>query len=200
MRERVNHKLTIDNKQPKKLFNLKIEKLIREANDNFLYFKDYKAALALLDEILKEDDKFTKALILKGHILLCCDNEEQSLKYFKKAIESDIYSAEAYGSMAGTLYILGRIKEAFYYNQKAFENLHKKDKKMIPSLYEQKISMLIQMKKIDEADEMLNKSMKYLTDEDRCYLLSCFKQTIKNKFKERTLKQKKIAEIALKVV
>jgi tetratricopeptide (TPR) repeat protein len=200
MRKTVNTQQLLKKQQEKKIFYIKVEKLIREASDTFIYFKDYASALNLIEEALLIEPLNSKAFILKGHLLLCTDNEERAIKYFKKAISVDLFSAEAHGAMAGTLYMLGRHQEAFEYNEKAFEYLMPKDKNMLPSLYDQKISMLIQMKKYEEAQFMLQKSTKYLSNEDSCNLLSSYQETIKNHCKLRKLKKQKLAQISLKLV
>ncbi|MEI7473222.1 MAG: hypothetical protein WCK67_00450 [bacterium] len=199
-RDILNTQHLLKERKQKKIFNIKVEKLVREASDTFIYFKDYEAALNLIEESLFIEPTHCKALILKGHIMLCNGKEEAAIRYFDQAIESEPFSAEAYGAMAGTLYVLGRQEEAFYYNEKAFEFLTPKDKNMLPSLYEQKISMLIQMKKFEEANYMLQKSGKYLANDDICQLFSSYQETIKNYFKQRKIKKQKLAQMALKIV
>src|SRR5690554_6861480 len=97
----------LNNKINKKIYNLKVEKLVREASDHFVYYKDYETALEQINEALSIEPEHIKALILKGDILFCIDKDKEALEYFDKAINANPYSAEAYGSKAGTLDVLG---------------------------------------------------------------------------------------------
>ncbi len=190
----------IDNKPVKKIFNLRVEKLIREANDNFLYFRDYLNAMEQVNEILEIDECYVRALILKGDLLFCIDKEKEALEYFEKAINYDPYCSQAYGSKAGTLDVLGRHEEALGCCQKAFENITLKDRELLPSLYEQKITILLELKRYEEAKEALKKSSKLLSKEDYNYLVSCYRSLIDSSCKERKRKLKLAKEMSIQVV
>jgi tetratricopeptide (TPR) repeat protein len=190
----------INDKPRKKIFNLRVEKLIREAGDNFLYFRDYLSAMEQVNEILKIDECYVRALILKGDLLFCIDKEKEALEYFEKAIYFDPYCSQAYGSKASTLDVLGRHEEALSCCQKAFENITLKDRELLPSLYEQKITILLELKRYEEAKEALRKSSKLISKEDYNYLISCYRNLIDSSCKERKRKLKLAKEMAMQVV
>ena len=105
----------------KKVFNMQAEKLYRDACELF-YLKSYDEALELLEKTIAIDKTHTKALLLIGDIkLLSAGKENEALMAYDKAIVSNPYSPQAFGSKAYVLDILGRYEEAFENCQKAFE-------------------------------------------------------------------------------
>lgn len=184
----------------KKIYNLKAEKLVREANDNFIYHRDYEVALEQINEVLRIEPDHIKALILKGDILFCVDKDNEALEYFDRAINANPNSAEAYGSKAGTLDVLGHQKEALYCCEKAFENVTLKDRHLLPSLFDQKIAILVRMKKFEEAKEALKKCIKSLPKEDGGYIISCYQDLIESSCKEKKKKLEMMEKMSLKIV
>jgi len=194
-----NHNNTRENIS-KKIFNLRAEKLVREASDNFIYCRDYETALAQINEVLSLEPDHIKALILKGDILFCIDKDNEALEYFDMAINADPFCAEAYGSKAGTLDVLGKQIEALNFCELAFENITLKDRHLLPSLYDQKIAILIRLKRFDEAREALKKCAKSLSEEDGCHLISCYQNIIDASCKEKKRKRELVAKISMKLV
>ena len=165
-------------KRNKKVFNLKAEKLVREASDTFIYFKDYELALKQVNAVLKIEPNHTKALLLKGDILLCLDKDKKALECYAMAIESDCHCAQAYGSMAGVLDMMDKPEEALEYCNKAFENATAKDKQLLTSLFDQKLSILHSLGRYKEAQEILQLAINSLPEEDSSYLVSCYQDSI----------------------
>lgn len=196
----VNNISNIKDKEIKKIYNLRAEKLVREASDNFIYYRDYETALEQVNEALSIETNHIKALILKGDILFCIDKDKEALEYFDKAINANPYSAEAYGSKAGTLDVLGHQKEALHCCEKALENITHKDKDLLPSLYDQKIAILVRMRKFEEARDSLKKCVKKLSEEDSGYLVSCYQDLIEASYKEKKKKLEKVTRMSLKLV
>lgn len=184
----------------RKVANLYIEKLIREASDNFCYNRDYETALKQVEEVLSVEPYNTRALILKGDILFCMDLDEQALNCFDKAIKSNTNSAEAYGSKAGILDVLGRYDEAIKFCEKAFELIKPKDKFLLPSLFDQKITLLLRMRRYEEAKAILNKAIKILPEDDASYLRSCYFSMIDSSCKLRRRKLAQAEKLSLKVI
>jgi len=179
-----------NHKQSKKIFNIKAEKLVREASDNFIYFRDYEASLEQLDKVLELEPNHVKALILKGNIFFCVDKDMEALECFEKALSIDPFSAEAHGSKANTLDVLGKIKEAYACCEKAFNNLTSKDFNLLPSLYDQKIAILIKMKKYEEAQTTLRECYRYLNTEDSFKIAACYRDVISSLLKEQKYRKK----------
>ncbi len=183
----------------KKIYNLKAERLVREANDNFIFYKDYEMAMQQAEEVLKIDPANIKALILKGNIFFCLDEINYALECYEKALQADLFSAEAHSLKANILDINGNTEEALDSCEKAFTNLRKRDGELLTALYDQKISILIKLKKYNEANETLKESFKILGKEDSAYIASCYRNVIQNLHKEQKRK-KTIAIKRLKIV
>jgi len=183
-----------------KVINFCAEKLIREANNYFIHFRDYNTALDRVSKALSLEPVKIKALILKGEILFCMDKEKESLEYFDMAINADPYSVEAYGSKAGTLDVLGKQQEALDCCQKAFESMSSKDAHLLPSLYDQKIAILLRLKKYEEARTALKKCVISLPEEDSNYLISCYEDLIESSYKKKQKKFEMLKRIQLKLV
>ena len=183
----------------KKIFNIEAEKLVREASDNFIYFRDYEKTLEQLTRVLEIEPNHVKALILKGNIFFCIDKDNEALECFEKALSLDPFSAEAHGSKANTLDVLGKVKEAFACCEKAFKNITVKDKDLLPSLYDQKIALLIKLKKYEDAKQTLKQCYRYLKTEDSFKIASCYRDIIDTLLKEQRYR-KKIATERFKVI
>ena len=165
-------------KAGKKIFNIKAEKLYREACE-FFYLKNYEQSLILLEEAIKLDKNHTKALLLVGDIKLLNDgNEAEALEAYEKAIISNPYSTQALGSKAYVLDILGRFEEAFENCELAFKYANKNDNDQLSSLYDQKISLLCSLKNFNEASKVLSEAIGVLSEENGNYLKSCYAQKI----------------------
>ena len=189
----------IEQRINKKIYYIKAEKLIREATDNFIYFKDYEMAIEQVNEVLQVDPTNTKAFILKGSIFFCIEELNDAYECFEKALEIDPFSAEALSLKANILDIKGYPKDALAFCKKAFKNLRKRDKELLTLLYDQKISILIKLKKYEEARQTLKESYKYLGEEDSLYIASCYRDVINTLHKEKKRK-KEIAVKRLKLV
>lgn len=188
-----NHK-NINQRPIKKIFNIEAEKLVREASDNFIYFRDYETTLDQLTRVLEIEPDHVKALILKGNIFFCIDRDNEALECFEKALNLDPFSAEAHGSKANTLDVLGKVKEAFACCEKAFKNLTVKDKDLLPSLYDQKIALLIKLKRYEEAKLTLKECYRYLKTEDSFKIASCYRDIIDTLLREQKYRKKMATE------
>lgn len=190
---------TLNKTSKEKIVSIEAEKLVREASDNFIYFRDYKTVLKQVNRVLEIDGIHVKALILKGNVLFCLDKEDAALICFEKALSIDPFSAEAHSSKSNTLDVLGKIKEAFACCEKAFSNITAKDRDLLPALYDHKIALLLKMKKYPEARAILKESYKYLTSENSFKMASCYRDVI-NTLLEEQMYRKKIASERFKLV
>ena len=182
-------KMTESIRHTKILFNIKAEKLYREACDLF-YSQKYDKALSLLEETTTIDKAHTKAFLLTGDIkLLNSGSEMEALNAYDKALLSNPCSTQALGSKAYVLDILGRYEEAFENCEKAFLYANKADNDQLTSLYDQKISLLCSLKKYDDAAKTLNEAVNNLSEDNGNYLTSCYKQKIIAQKKENKSEQ-----------
>jgi tetratricopeptide (TPR) repeat protein len=180
--------------------NLLVEKLIREASDNFSYNRDYDLALEQVDRALTIEQFNTKALILKGDILFCMDKDKEALDYFERAIKSDPCSAEAFGSKAGILEVFGQHSEALACCDKAFKLVRARDKFLLPSLYDLKLTLLLRVRRFEEARRILNRALEILPEDDSNYLYSCYKTIIDCSCRLRKTKLERAEKLSLKVI
>lgn len=199
MKNLLTNESNTEQKIDRKIYDIKAERLVREAHDNFVFLKDYEMAMQQVEEVLEIDPVNTRALILKGNIYFCLDEMKTALTYYENALQADPFSAEAHSLKANILDINGRPKEALISCEKAFENLRKKDKELLTALYDQKIAILIKLKKYSEARETLHESYKKLGKEDSFYIASCYREVIESLHKEKKRK-KTIAVKRLKLV
>ena len=178
----------------KNLYYINVEKLIREANNNFIYFKDYEMAIKQVEEALDLDPVNTKALILKGTIFFCINEKKLALECFEKALDIDPSSAEAHSLKANILDVSGNLKEALVSCEKAFSNMVILDKEFLTALFDQKLAILIKLKKYTEAKQTLKQSYICLQKEDSSYITSCYKDVINTLQKDKKRKR----QLALK--
>ncbi len=179
--------MTIENpiRQGKKVFNIRAEKLYREACELF-FLKNYSQSLTLLEEVTAIDKGHTKALLLQGDIKLLNQGEEnEALSAYDRAVLSNPCSTQALGSKAYVLDILGRYEEAYENCLLAFEYADRTDFDQLSSLYDQKISLLCSLKKYDEAGKTLDEAILTLSEEHGNYLKSCYAQKISIKKKTK---------------
>lgn len=162
----------------KKVFNMRAEKIFREASDCF-YMKKYDMALDLLEQVVSLDKNHTKAFLLIGDINLLNEGcETEALLAYEKAILSNPTSAQALGSKAYVLDILGRYDDALENCEKAFLCVNDKDNDQLSSLFDQKISLLCSLHKYDDASKVLNEAIRKLNEENANYIRSCYSQKI----------------------
>jgi len=185
-----NNKNLKDKQSYKKIYNLRAEKLIRAANDCFVYFKDYEMALSHIREVVELDPQNTRAYILKGTIFFCLDELQTALACFEKALEIDPFSVEAHSLKANVLDINGNLKEALASCDRAFINVTERDSELLTALFDQKIAILIKSKKYREARETLKQCYRCLNEDDSLYIASCYKEIIESLHKKRQRKQK----------
>ncbi len=184
-----NESNTNKQKFDKKIFNIKAEKLVREANDNLVFLKDYEMAMKQVEEVLEIDPENTRGLILKGNLFFCLDELQLALESYEAALQVNPDSAEALSLKANILDIYGETREAFESCEKAFKNLKKRDKELLTALYDQKIAILIKLKKYEEARQTLRESYNKLGKEDSSYIASCYREVIDNLHKEKQRKK-----------
>lgn len=180
--------------------NLSVEKLIREACDNFYFNRDYEQALEEINKALTLQPENVKALVLKGNILFCLDMDKDALECFDKAINYNPLSAEAYGSKAGILDILGQPIEALKCCNKAFELIRRHNNYLLSSLFDQKLTLLLRYRRCEEAKKTLQRAMQMLPLEEAGYLCACYQGLIESSCRLRKRKLEQAKRLSLKVV
>ena len=138
-----------------KVLNFSAEMYLKNAGDLFVYQGDYDAALAMVDKTLELQPDDSRAMVLKGDILYCLNRDLEALQMFNKVLEYYPECIEAHISKAGVLDVLGKTKESLKCCNKAFELFEPKYRFLLPSLYDQKIQLLVRLKQYRQAQKML---------------------------------------------
>lgn len=164
--------LSIVNSQ---IYDLNVEKLYLEAESVYLNNNDVFGAAKLLEQILTMQPKHDKSLILKGDIHLEYGNKSEAINAYKKALEVNPFSSKANSAIAAVLDMIGNTHEAYSYCLKAFEYIDYDNYEQVISLYDQKISLLIELGNYKEVRKTLKQATTCLEKEDAEYLTSCYK-------------------------
>lgn len=170
------------------IIDLRAEKYVRAAYDEFFYLKDNEKALQLVETALSFDERNLKGLLLKGDILFFMDKEEEALKAYETALKYYPESSRAHTQAAIVLEILGKKEQALFHCEFAFANINSDMIEFLPSLYNLKISILTEMKKFKEAKRLLDKAMKSLPEQYSDYLISYYKNIIETNLKKLEIK------------
>ncbi|MBX2861527.1 MAG: hypothetical protein KTR14_09835 [Vampirovibrio sp.] len=161
-----------------KVLNFSAERYFRAAGDLFIYDGDYEAALYMIDRALEQEPDNTRAMVLKGDILFCLNKDLEALNLFNQALEFNPHYVEAYISKAGVLDVMNKPRKALECCNKAFQLLETHNRFLLPSLYDQKLVLLIRMKRFREAQKLLNMSRQHLEREEYNYLCGCYRKLL----------------------
>jgi tetratricopeptide (TPR) repeat protein len=184
----------------KKVLNFSAERYLKTAGDLFIYHSDYSGALALVEKALEHDPQDTRALVLYGDILFCLNRDIEALQALNQAIKLSPNLPEAHISRAGVLEVLGKHREALQSCKTALDNIGKSKQYLLPSLFDQKIILLIRLKRFREAQQVLNKATYYLDNEELDYLLSSYKGLLDQCCQKRVRVHEKARKLALCVL
>jgi tetratricopeptide (TPR) repeat protein len=183
-----------------KVLNFSAERYFKTAGDLFVYEGDYETALNMVNKTLEIEPDNTRALVLKGDILFCLNQDLEALKVLNRAIELNGQCAEAYISKAGILDVLGKHREALYCCNQAMAHIGKHNEYLLSTLYDQKLVLLVRLKKYREAQRLLAESNSSLTQEDYHYLSSCYRPFLDRGCKSRGEIREKAQKLSLKVI
>lgn len=148
------------------VLNISAERYFRTAGDLFIYEGNYESALEMIEKTLEIDETNVKALVLKGDILFCLNDDLEALKSLNKAIDLDSGCAEAYISKAGVLDVLGKYRRALDNCDLALAKITAHIDYLLPTLCEQKIALLIRLRKYRQAQCFLKQCRTLLSSED----------------------------------
>jgi tetratricopeptide (TPR) repeat protein len=199
MKNLLTNRSGLQHRQDKKVYYIEAERLVKTANDNFVFFRDCESALEQAEAVLKIDPENAGAYVLKGNIFFCANETDTALEYYEKALSVDPYCAEAHSLKANILDNRGILTEALESCNRAFESIKKRDYELLTQLYDQKMAILIKMRKYEEAKKTLRESFENLSEEDGLYLASCYREAIENLGREKR-RRREIAEKRLRLV
>lgn len=174
--------------------NIESERLFREAEDNFLYFNSPAKALKQLNKAIDLSPFHHKSLVMKGDIKFIKGKIDEALKLYTMANKINPNDSKILGAIATCYESKQNYTEALGYCEKAFHYIDENNTPIYSSLYELKISIMLKLKKYEQAKRFMKYSKNHLLTEDMNFLKSNCKKIInekieiKNRIKNSNLK------------
>jgi tetratricopeptide (TPR) repeat protein len=167
------------------VLNMSVERYLRHAGDLFIYEGEYESALLMVDKTLEIDPKDVRALGLKGDILYCLNRDIEALDIFNRVLKINPASVEVLLSKACTLEALGRSREALLSCQKALSATVGSTHYLLATIFEQAISLSVNLHKYYEAGYLLKEATRRLQVPDSVYLNQAYKSILSQRSEER---------------
>lgn len=154
--------IILEKREKNGVFDLRTERLYREAEDDLFYFGAFKPACEKIEEALKYSPMCVKALIMRANIAFLNGDFNKVKECYLKALSVDSSDVRILAGLANIYEILEEndlacayVDEALMYNEN-MSILLKKD------LIELKASILFKQKKYIQAEKLLKESKYYL--------------------------------------
>lgn len=175
------------------VINIESEICFREAEDCFLYLNQPKKAVRKLNKAVKLTPSHYKSIILKADIRYMQGKIDEALDLYKSAYYFRPENSKILASIAMCLEAKEQHKEALKYCDRAFSNINGDNCSIYLSLYELKISILLKLKKYEQAKLFISSAKKRLSIDELFSLknhseMINFKLRLKNKIKNINLK------------
>lgn len=184
----------------KKVLNFSSKRYLKTASDLFIYHSDYPGALEQIEKSLEIDPNDTRALVLYGDILFCLNRDVEALHALNKAVSLDGTLPEAQISKAGVLEVLGKYREALNCCHQALNLIDTEKQYLFPSLFDQKIILLIRLKRFRQAQQVLADAVNYLEQDDYDYLSVSYRSLLEQFCQHRQKAQDKAKTLSLRVL
>lgn len=183
-----------------KVLNFSAERYLKTAGDLFIYQGDYESALRMVEKTLEIQPDDVRALVLRGDILYCLNRDLESLQTLNHVLTLAPECIEAHVSRAGVLDVLGKYKDALVACERAFELMQPRYRYLLPGLYDQKIQLLLRMKRYRQARKLLNESSEALPTDEFEYLQISYRTFIENSCRTRQRRKQEAERLSLKVI
>jgi len=183
-----------------KVLNISAERYFKTAGDLFVYEGEYEPALAMVEKTLALEPDNVRALVLKGDILFCLNRDLDALRVLNHALAQNAKYAEAYISKAGILDVMGKYRDALHCCNKAMSFIHPGNRHLMTALIDQKLVLLLKLKKCQEAKTVLNDAASQLTPEDFRYIHSSYAPMIQQFCQVREHLRNKANHLSLRVI
>lgn len=158
------------------VLSLSAERYLKIAGELFIYDGDFEAALVMVNKSLSQIPDDVRGLVLKGDILFCLHQDDEALLTFNYAVMLAPTCVEAHLSRAGVLESMGQYQEALKSCMTAFQHCSPEDYEfLLPTLYEQRIHLLIQLSRYHQAMAVLREAETLLPLESAEYLTGCYR-------------------------
>lgn len=187
-----------------KVLNFSAERYLKTAGDLFIYDGDYESALYMVDKTLGMEPNDTRALVLRGDILYCLNRDIESLQTFNQVLKLDENCVEAYISKASVLEVLGKDRDALECCNKALELMANGKVYLRATVYEQKLTLLIRLKKYREAKQLLDEACDKISRDELQYLAGSFMPVLERHVRDSVEHRKNLraraSELSLRVI
>ena len=167
------------------VFNFSAARYFKTAGDLFIHQGDYSKALAMVDKTLRLDANNARALVLKADILFCLGRDTDALQVVNEALIVEPAFVEAYLSRAGILETTGGLREALASCFEAEQHITLQNNFLLPALLEQKMTLLIQLRKYGEALHQLEQSAERLAKVDYQRLNAMYRPLLNEYYRQR---------------
>lgn len=175
------------------VLSLTAKRYIKTASELFIYHSNYTDAADIVLKALEIEPKNTKARVLYADILFCLNRELEALAILDELIAEQTGVAEAYISRAGILDALGKQRQALTDCSMALKYAQTSKLYLYPSIYEQKMVLLLNLKLHKACKRLLNDAAFALETED----FDCLLNTYHRQLSHRRFKQKEQVDLNL---
>jgi tetratricopeptide (TPR) repeat protein len=148
------------------ILKLEVERKVLEASDAFVYTGHYQRALHSVNDALRQCPDHLRGLLLKADILFCLSEDEEALKVIELALIHHPFCVEAHLSKAGLLEMLGQDRDALASCNQAFLHLTDPTRYLLPALFDQKLMLLIRLRKFQQAKRIMRQASQVLEESD----------------------------------
>lgn len=152
------------------------ERCYRQAQQFYLLEGDDQAALASIDLALRVSPVKAKAMVLKAEILFSLGSYKTALLVIEDAICARPNWAEPYLSKTNILAVLGRYADANKACSQGMARVTEKSRYLMPSFMDQKISILLRLRRFREVASLLRMASEILSDAEYAEVLSTYEK------------------------
>ncbi|MEB3246059.1 MAG: tetratricopeptide repeat protein [Vampirovibrionales bacterium] len=152
------------------------ERFYKRAQQLYLLDGNDEQALAVIDSALRIDPGKSKALVLKAEILFSSGSYRQALAVIQSAIETRPNWSEPYLSLANILSVIGNYTHALEACNQGIQRLSDQSSYLLPSLLEQKLSLLLRLRRFKEVQKTLRFAAHQLNEAEYTALEATFNQ------------------------
>jgi tetratricopeptide (TPR) repeat protein len=184
----------------RKVLNISAERYLKNAGDLFIFHNDLSGALSQVEKALDLDPADTRALVLYGDILFCLNRDIEALAALNKALEINPEIPEANISRANVLEAMGYYHEALKNCRAAQGYLTESKDYLLPSLYDQHVSILIRLKRFRQAMSLIETVSSRLSPEEADSIIFSYHTILSQQLAKRQGRQKKLEAPILKLI
>lgn len=162
-----------------KVSNLSAHRIYKEVETEAMQTYNYGKLLTKVQKVTKADPMFDKAYVLQGEIFLSLNRFNDAIKVFDKALAANPHNARAYAAKALIYDIKNFNDKALEYCNKALECVNPNEADLLPSLFDQKLTILSKLQDEEAINLTLLSAEELLPEEEYGYLSDFYAQETK---------------------